>query len=75
MALGLGHSSSFDLSIEVQKPFQEWLEFEAADAANTKVVALLIESNMYDCAALAQRTAATNNRRQSNVSPTTHEKR
>ena len=31
--LRVGHSPSFDLSIDVQKPFEEWLEFEAAGAA------------------------------------------
>jgi len=59
--LRVGHSPSFDLSIDVQKPFQEWLEFEAAGAA------MQLVPNV--------RQQATIDGKKNNVSPATHEKR
>ena len=71
--LRVGHSPSFDLSIDVQKPFEEWLGCEAAGVVNTKVDALPIRMIVQLVPNVRQQS--TIGGKKNNVSPATHEKR
>ena len=71
MASGLGHSCSFDLSV-VQTPFQEWLEFEAAGVANTKIDALPVDMILQLFPNAGQKSTIDD---KNNVSPASYEKR